>query len=127
MDDYRLVQIAELEKKIEETKELLLDPQMSELVSMELASLEVQKKELEDSVAESMRSKPVDFDQRNVILEIKGAAGGDEANMWAAELGRMYVKYAENKGFKVEGVDENVFKVSGNNAFGLFKFEAGVH
>lgn len=127
MDDYRLVQIAELEKKIEETKALLSDPQMAELVNSELTQLEEEKKQLEESLQSSQEEDTESLDERNVILEVKGAAGGDEAKMWGDELMRMYVKYAQNKGFKVEKLDDTVYKIIGRNGFGLFKYEAGVH
>lgn len=130
MDDYRLVQIQELDKKIEETKTLLSDPSLSELAEKEIAELEAQKKQLKESISSSQKEKEESLDERNAILEVKGAAGGDEAKIWAEELLRMYLRYAEIKGLRVEQLDENVIKISGNSsnkAFGLFKYEAGVH
>ncbi len=126
MDDYRFVQLADLEKKIEETKTLLQDPEMVELVQSELTRLEEEKQHLEESLKANQEDED-SFDQRNVILEMKGAAGGDEAKLWGEELLRMYTRYAQSKGFKVEPVDDNVIKISGKNAFGTFKYEAGVH
>lgn len=128
--DYRYTQIEELNKQIEEAKLLLSDPSMSELVTQELQSLESQKKALEESINASSsgtEDDENDLDTRNVILEIKGAAGGDEAKLWGDELLRMYSRFAEQKGFKVEQVDENIIKISGRNAFKNFKYEAGVH
>lgn len=61
------------------------------------------------------------------ILEVRGATGGDEAKIWAAELLRMYSKYAITKGLKVDILDEGVIKIKGTNVFNLIKFEAGVH
>jgi len=127
MEDYRLTQIAELEKKIAETQLLLSEPEMAEMAQKEIEELENQRKQLEESVRDSAQTNEDDLDQRNVILEIKGAAGGDEAKLWADELYRMYLKFAEKKGFTVEQLDERVAKISGRNAFGTFKFEAGVH
>lgn len=70
----------------------------------------------------------ISLDLRNAILEVHGAAGGDEAKLWSQELLRMYARFAAQKGFGVEQLDEDVIKISGNNgAFGLFKYEAGVH
>lgn len=66
------------------------------------------------------------LDQRSAILEVSGAAGGDEAKQWAQELLRMYARFGQKKGFGVEQLDEDVIKITGN-AFGIFKFEAGVH
>lgn len=130
MTDYRHTQIQELDKKIEETKSLLSDPSLSNLAKLEIASLKAQKKALEVSLKTSQASRQDDLDTRNVILEIKGAAGGEEAKLWAEELLRMYVKFAQRKGFGVEQVDENVLKITGsmvNPPFKIFKYEAGVH
>src|SRR5664279_3114876 len=127
MSDYRLTQIQEREQKIEETKPLLDDPAMAELAQAEINDLEVQKKELEESVQNSQQKPVESYDVRNVMLEVKGAAGGDEAKLWAEELLRMYMRYAQKKGFQVELLDEYVIKINGHGAFGAFKFEAGVH
>lgn len=125
MDDYRLVQIKELEQKIEETKRLLGDSDMAVLAREEINRLEEEKAAIE----ETMKPEPIEdtLNQRNVIFEVNGAAGGEEAKIWADELLRMYTRYATENGFKVEGVDENVIKITGRNAFGTFKYEAGVH
>ncbi len=125
MEDYRLIQIAELDKKIEETKLLLEDPTFMEMATAEIAELERQKQEILDTMQPDEEGN--DLDERNAMMEVKGAAGGDEAKLWGDELLRMYVRFAQSKGFKVEQVDENVIKISGPNAFGLFKYEAGVH
>lgn len=127
MDDYRLVQIQELRNKITETEPLLSDPDLAEMAQREITELEEQIKQLEDSIAQSKGEDEDDLDSRNIIFEVKGAAGGEEAKLWADELLRMYVKFAQWKGYKVELLDENVYKIIGKNAFGLFKYEAGVH
>ncbi|HSW89065.1 MAG TPA: PCRF domain-containing protein [Candidatus Saccharimonadales bacterium] len=127
MDDYRLIQIQELRNKISETEPLLSDPDLMEMAQGEITELEEQIKQLEDSLAQSNDSDEDDLDTRNIILELKGAAGGEEAKLWADQLLHMYIKYAQWKGFKVETLDENVYKIIGKNAFGLFKYEAGVH
>jgi peptide chain release factor 1 len=126
MEDYRLVQIAELEKKIEETKLLLSDEQMAPLAHEELKKLEEEKAQIEESFGLG-EPEEESLDERNIILEMKGAAGGDEAKNWGDELLRMYTRFAQLKGFKVENLDENVVKISGFNVFGTFKYEAGVH
>lgn len=126
MEDYRFVQIAQLDRKIEETRLLLDDPGLSEMAKQDIDNLEKQKQEILATMQTSQENGE-NLDGRNVILEIKGAAGGDEAKLWADELLRMYVRFAEKKGFKVEQVDENVVKISGYNVFGTFKYEAGVH
>lgn len=125
MEDYRLVQIAELDRKIEETKALLEDADLSEMAKLEIQDLEQQKQAILDTMQPEEEGS--DLDERNVILEVKGAAGGDEAKLWGEELMRMYARFAAQRGFKVEQVDENVIKINGFGAFGLFKYEAGVH
>ncbi len=129
MDDYRLTLLSELEKKIEETKSLLNEPEMSELATQELTELEKQKNDLEKSINNSSPVEESDdsIDYRNVILQVSGAAGGDEAKLWGEELLRMYARFSEKEGFKVEAIDEGVIKISGKNIFGKLKFEAGVH
>ena len=112
MDDYRKTQLEELTKKIEETKFLLNDPAMADLASEEIKELESQKTALEEELAESSVESE-DLDERNVIIEIKGAAGGDEAKIWGEELIRMYIKFAEANNFKVEQVDENAIGIAG--------------
>ncbi len=130
MDDYRKIQLEELTRKIEETKFLLNDPSLADLAAEELRNLETQKEAFEQELLESSDVSE-DLDERNVIVEIKGAAGGDEAKIWGEELIRMYIKFAQANNFKVEQVDENVIKISGNSSnggvFGFFKYEAGVH
>ncbi|MBU4099604.1 PCRF domain-containing protein [Patescibacteria group bacterium] len=127
MIDYRQTQIEQLEKKIEDTKILLSDPSFADLARQELAELEKQKNVLEESMKKSQAKAEDNFDQRNIILEVKGAAGGDEAKLWAEELLRMYTRFAQLKGLSVERIDEYIIKISGKNAFGTLKYEAGVH
>ena len=128
MDDYRTIQIQELNKKIEETKSLLLDPALAQMAAEEIKELEKQKQQLELSLNQSNeQSSEDDLDGRNAILEMSGAAGGQEAKLWGEELLRMYTRFAEHKGFKVEQLDEDVVKITGQGAFGAFKYEAGVH
>ncbi len=128
MEDYRQVQIQELDKKIEETRSLLEDPQLQELAKKEIENLEAQKKQILSTYETNNDSSENDsLDQKNVIIQISGAAGGDEANLWGQELLRMYSRFAEKKGFKVDQLDEDVIKISGRDAFELFKYEAGVH
>lgn len=127
MNDYRLIQIAELEQKIEETKLLLSDPAMAELVQQELADLEEQKKAIEMTMQPEEDASQDDLDQRNILIEVKGAAGGDEANIFASELLRMYTRFGEIHNFKIEPVDDNIIRVVGRSPFGRFKYESGVH
>lgn len=129
MEDYRFIQIKEIEKKIEETKLLLNDPDLADMAKKEISELELQKKAIEETLNE--KEEEESFDTRNVILEVKGAAGGEEAKLWGEELLRMYSRFAQKKGFNVESLDEKVIKISSSqkaqNPFGVFKFEAGVH
>ena len=124
--DYRQVQITNLNKKIEETKSLISDLSLSELAQKEISELERQKKELEKNLAE-VSSEDNSLDTHNIIMEIKGATGGEEAKLWADELLRMYVRFAQNKGCKTETLNENSVKIDGKGAFKAFKYEAGVH
>ena len=128
MEDYRNIQIADLDKKIEETKLFLSDPDMASLAQEEINSLEKQKQDiLATYETNSDTDSSSDLDERNVIVQASGAAGGDEATNWGQELLRMYSRYAQTKGFKVETLDDDIIKISGNGAFELFKYEAGVH
>jgi len=128
MDDYRQVQIADLDKKIEETKSLLSDPEMADLAKSEIDNLEQQKQEiLRTYEVEAPDTTDDSLGDRNVMIEVSGAAGGDEAGNWGKELLRMYSRYAQMKGFKVEALDENVIKIEGHGVFELLKYEAGVH
>ncbi len=127
MNDYRYTQIAELEAKIEETRALLEDPTLTELAEAEIAELEAQKKAIEDTMIPDPAEEAADLDNRNIILEVKGAAGGDEATLFAQELLRMYVRYCELNGFKFEQVDDLVIKIAGKEPFKTFKYESGVH
>lgn len=127
MNDYRYTQIAELESKIEETKALLEDPSMKELAEAEILELEAQKKAIEDTMQPDPSEQEANLDNRNIILEVKGAAGGDEANLFAQELLRMYIRYCELNNFKFEQVDETIIKIAGKEPFKTFKFESGVH
>lgn len=131
MEDYRQMQIKEIEKKIEETKTLLSDPALQEMAQKEIEELELQKKALEQSLNQGKESSDEMLDFRNVILEVKGAAGGDEAKIWADELLRMYLRFAQKLGFKIERLDESIVKISNHlpndGVFGKLKYEAGVH
>jgi peptide chain release factor 1 len=127
MNDYRYTQLEELDQKIQETKQLLEDPTMAELAKEEIEALEKQKKELEESIEASNKKEQDNYDNRNIMLELSGAAGGDEAKLWADELLQMYTRAAQKKGFRTEMLEDGVLKITGNGAFGAFKYEAGVH
>lgn len=109
---------------------------IAELARRELSELEGQITSLKDRLAEALIPKDPN-DDRNAIIEIRAAAGGDEASLFAAELYRMYVRYCEAHGLKVEllgespseagGFKEISFQVNGGGAYGQLKFEGGVH
>lgn len=130
MYDYRKVQIEKLDKEIAENQTLLTDPLLKEMAEKEIAELESQKKSFEDALTKESEEGS-SLDGRNVIMEVKGATGGEEAKLWKEELLRMYLRFAQEKGFRVEQIDEGVIKISeGSNTpppFKTFKFEAGVH
>jgi peptide chain release factor 1 len=148
MDNYLKQQLTEIDSRIEEVKLLLEDPELAELAKAEIEQLEAQKAELEQSAQTSMEQtsesdeiqteSPVEGINPNIaILEIRSAAGGDEAGLFATELMRMYTKYAVAKKWRIEELDrsegkigqikEVVLKITGNNAYLSFAKESGVH
>ncbi|MCT4674332.1 MAG: peptide chain release factor 1 [Prolixibacteraceae bacterium] len=124
---------------IQEAKELLseeTDEDMKEMAREELSSNEALVEPKEQEI--KMLLVPADpEDAKNAIVEIRGGTGGDEAALFAGDLFKMYSKYAEKKGWRVEvtnanegtlgGYKEIVLKISGENVYGTMKFEAGVH
>ncbi len=126
-----LSQISYLDTQISETEILLNDPEMYSLAQEELSNLKKEKsdllQQLEDISQKSSNSEEMQLNNRNVLLEVKGAAVGDEAKNWARELLRMYLRYAERQGLKIEMLDESTVKIIGKNVFSEFKYETGVH
>jgi peptide chain release factor 1 len=112
------------------------DPQMAEMARAELESLGQRKAELERELRLLLVPRDPN-DERNVILEIRAGTGGDEAALFAGDLFRMYARYAEKRGWKVEpfsvsesdggGVKEMIATVSGDRVFSRLKYERGVH
>src|SRR5699024_6230392 len=124
---------------IEESKEMLTetdDSEMIEVLEEEIASSEDELPKLEERLRILIIPKDPN-DDKNVIIEIRGAAGGDEAQIFAGDLFRMYSRYAENKGWRTEvveasdsdhgGYKEISFMIQGNGAFSKLKFENGAH
>lgn len=113
-----------------------LDDEMREMVKMEIDELSTRQKELEDKIHILLLPKDPN-DDKNVIIEIRGAAGGDEAALFAADLYRMYTRYAESQGWKVELMDVNendlggfkevIFMINGRGAYSKMKYESGAH
>lgn len=131
MDDYRNALIEAIDKKIADTTSLLQDPAFSEMAEEELRELNKQKDQIMGNYESDEDNSEDSLDERNVIVQSSGAAGGEEAKLWGDELLRMYTRFAERVGIKVEQVDEGVFRMSGSfngkGPFNLFKYEAGVH
>jgi len=148
-NDYLKLQIAEIDKKIQENKVLLSDPDLEGLAMSEIQRLEQEKAELEKSAATPMAhlagegigetaSSDLEGVNPNVaILEIRSAAGGDEAGLFAADLHRMYLRFTEKNKWKVEELDRSegglgqikqvVVKITGKNAYTTLSHESGVH
>ena len=127
------------EQRIADDKEMLqekLDRDMKELVEEELKELVENKKTLEDELKILLLPKDPN-DSKNVFVEIRGGAGGDEAALFAANLFRMYTRYAETQRWSVElmsanetdigGFKEVVFMIKGHGAYSKLKYESGVH
>ena len=124
---------------IQEAKDILAhenDAEMREMARMELEQLEPKIPVLEEKI--KLLLIPVDpEDARNVVMEIRGGTGGDEAAIFAGDLFKMYTRYCENKGWKVDvtdfsegtngGYKEIIFTVTGENVYGTLKYESGVH
>ena len=129
----------QLETAIEETQSLLAeekDPEMVALAQEELVDLNQQIDALTDSIKLLLIPKDPN-DEKNVIIEIRAGTGGEEASLFAAEVFRMYTRYAERKGWKIDmlsanttglkGFKEVVFSVEGKSAYSLLKYEGGIH
>ena len=121
---------------IPETKEMLKDDELKDIAKEELKDLEEKKEKLEHDLEILLIPKDPN-DNKNVIVEIRGAAGGDEANIFAGDLYRMYSKYADKVGFKTElinaeegtagGFSQVEFMVKGSGAYSKLKYESGSH
>lgn len=128
--------IEQQKSNLAEAEGLINDPDLGEMAKEDIETI---KKDLEESGAklEELLIPRDPDDDKPAILEIRAGAGGDEASLFAGELYRMYLKYAEAHGLKVElisqneneagGMKEVIFKVSGDRAYGQLKFEGGVH
>jgi peptide chain release factor 1 len=131
--------LRKLLRELEDARTLLqetIDPEMRDLVAAELGELEQQREALEASLQLLLLPKDP-ADERNIILEIRAGTGGEEAGLFAAELLRMYTRYAETQRWRVEalsgnttgigGVREAILSVEGRGAYSRLKFESGVH
>ena len=125
-------------KGIAEAQEILVadDPELRDLAQADLQTLQPEVERLEKELKNLLLPKDP-RDERNVIVEIRGGAGGDEAALFAADLYRLYSRYAERKSWNIEvlsmsetgigGLKEIIFMVKGKGAYSRLKFESGVH
>ncbi len=140
--DYIEEQINAIDQRIAEVKLLLEDPEMAELAAEELRDLEQQKIDLTASTKASHdndfgEDEDSDINPNVAILEIRAAAGGDEAGLFAGDLLRMYSRYAEIKKWSLEEIDRSegglgqikqvTIQIKGKGVYSKFKYEAGVH
>lgn len=126
----------ELLRHESEAREMLSDPDLAEVAQAELAELEIRRGAMEEELQLLLLPRDPD-DDHNVILEIRAGAGGEEACLFGAVLLRMYSRYAERHGFRVEpisssvtelgGVKEAVVSLVGQGAYARMKYESGVH
>ena len=132
-------QYQELQNQLADNRALLAeddDPELAELAELEIAELAEQATGLEDEMRRLLLPKDRN-DDKNVIVEIRAGAGGNEAGLFAADLLRMYTRWAEDHKFKTElmsvsetgvgGIKEAILEVRGNGAFSRLKYESGVH
>ena len=121
---------------LEEAKELLNDPEMADLAKEDIDNLSNKKEELIKDLEILLLPKDPN-DDKNIIVEIRGAAGGDEANIFAGDLFEMYSRYAESQNWKIEvtnaepgaagGYAQIEFMVKGENVYSKLKYESGSH
>lgn len=129
----------DVEKSIKETKAMLddgLEGEMLDLATQEIESLEMRLNELTDKLRKALLPKDPN-DERDIIMEIRAGAGGNEAALFAADLFRMYNRYAQNRGWKTDiisvnesgigGFKEIIYEISGKGAYSRLKYERGVH
>jgi peptide chain release factor 1 len=130
-------ELRDVQKRVADARELLrADDDMRELAEMELAELEPKLPELEQDIRILLQPKDPN-DEKNVFVEIRAGTGGDEASLFAAEMMRMYIRYAETKRWKVEitdanyssvnGIKDATLQIEGNKVYSKLKFESGVH
>lgn len=126
-------------KSLEETRAMLgdgLDEEMAALVKQEIESLKLRQERLREELRLALLPKDAN-DEKDIIIEIRAGAGGDEAGLFAADLFRMYSRYAQSNGWEIDIIDSNesgiggfkeiVFEVKGKGAFSRLKYERGVH
>ena len=134
----KIEELENLRKQVKECDEALKSGD-EELVKMaEEEKVELKKKlEKTELAAEELVNPSSPLDKKNAIMEIRAGTGGDESALFAADLFRMYSRFAEDNSYKIKIIDENkigiggfkeiIFSITGNNAFGTLKYESGVH
>ncbi|MDT7951053.1 MAG: peptide chain release factor 1 [Acetobacteraceae bacterium] len=132
----RIGELRAAERAQDEAEAMLADPEMRALAEAELYELKERLPALRQEIRLALLPKD-EADARSAILEVRPAAGGDEAGLFAAELFQMYQKYAATHGWRVEvldyadnelgGIKEAVAEITGRNVFARFKYESGVH
>lgn len=125
-----------VENNIIEAKELINDPEMGEMAKLELEDQTIKKDELIKELEILLIPKD-ENDDKDIIMEIRGAAGGDEANIFAGDLFRMYSRYADKNGWKLDVIDSEAgtaggysqieVKIKGENVYSKLKYESGSH
>lgn len=126
----------QLTSNIQEAKALLNDPEMKEMAQLEIEESQTAQEEVEQQLQILLLPRDPN-DEYNAYLEIRAGTGGDEAGIFAGDLFRMYSRYAESKGWRIEVLSENeseqggykeiIVLVSGDNVYGQLKFESGGH
>ena len=121
---------------LEEAKQLVNDPEMGEMAQLEIEELTNRQEELVKELEVLLIPKD-ENDDKNIIMEIRGAAGGDEANIFAGDLFRMYSRYADKNGWKLDIINEEAgtsggysqieAKIKGENVYSKLKYESGSH
>ena len=121
---------------LEEAEMLVDDPEMGEMAKLEIEELSTKKEELIKDLEILLIPKD-ENDDKDIIMEIRGAAGGDEANIFAGDLFRMYSRYADKNGWKLEvinsepgtagGFSQIEAKIKGENVYSKLKYESGSH
>jgi len=133
----RYRELKQVRKRLADAREMLrADDDMRELAEMEIAELEPQEPALEQEIRILLQPKDPN-DEKNVFVEIRAGTGGDEASLFAAEVMRMYIRYAESKRWKVDitdanyssvnGIKDATLQIEGDKVYSRLKFESGVH
>jgi peptide chain release factor 1 len=134
---HKFRELKDVRKRLADARDMLRsDDEMRELAEMELAELEPKEPALEQELQVLLQPKDPN-DDKNVFVEIRAGTGGDEASLFAAEVMRMYIRYAESRRWKVDitdanyssvnGIKDATLQIEGNKVYSRLKFESGVH